>query len=120
MDEFQAEFNQQSPETPTNVNSLGRKLKIEWDIYMSMPLIKYENNPFLEWQKMKINCPLLFEIAMKYCVVMGTSVPSERMFSTTGRIMQTRCNLDPERLSKLTVLNSINDKLLLNIIRQNE
>lgn len=119
MDEVQQEYNQ-NVDGSTTMNDLRKQLSHEFDIYISMPIINYNENPIISWQQLKGKCPSLFKLAMKYCVAMGTSVPSERMFSITGRIMQTRCRLDPIRLSKLTVLNSINDQLLKNMLRTHD
>lgn len=116
--EIQMQFNGQQKDDTAETYNFGRTLKSEWTTYMSLPLLNYDDNPISEWHKLKFSCPLLFKIAVKYCVVMGSSVPSERMFSTTGRIMQTRSRLSPERLSKLVVLHSMNGVQFQNILKE--
>lgn len=118
--EIQMQFNGQQKGTATETPNFERELKSEWAIYTSSPLLNYDENPMTEWQKLKAVCPLLFKVAMKYCVAMGSSVPSERMFSTTGRIMQTRSRLSPDRLSNLVVLHSLNGELFQQMLKEIE
>lgn len=118
--EIQMRFNNEHLNSLVETNDFEQKFKSEWSIYMSLPLLNYNENPIAEWKNLKGTCPLLFKLAEKYCVVMGSSVASERMFSTSGRIVQTRSSLAPERLSKLVVLHSINDTLYQQMLREME
>lgn len=118
--EIQMQFNGHQNGSAANTHNFEQELESEWKIYTSSPLLNYDQNPMTEWQKMKNVRPLLFKIAMKYCVAMGSSVPSERMFSISGRIMQTRSRLSPERLSKLVVLHSMNGELFQKMLKEIE
>lgn len=64
--------------------------------------------PLIEWENTKTIFPRLDKLAMKYLVVPGTSVPSERLFSKAGEtISKTRNRLTGSRLSKLLFLQSV-------------
>lgn len=53
---------------------------------------------------MKTVYPKLYNLAKKYYLLVGTSVPSERLFSKTGTT-EKRNRLTTKRLSKLLFLN---------------
>lgn len=54
--------------------------------------------------------PNLYEIAIKYLSIVGTSVPSERLFSKAGNILtEKRSRLSGTRLSKLIFLSSLDE-----------
>ncbi|CAI6374785.1 unnamed protein product [Macrosiphum euphorbiae] len=55
--------------------------------------------------------PGLSQVAMKYCCVLASSVPSERLFSKVGNILtDCRSRLLSKRLFQLTFLSSIPDE----------
>jgi len=69
-------------------------------------LSQYKSGKPLEWwnnhQHSYFN---LSRMVRKYLVVVVTSVPSERLFSTTGDIVTAkRCALEPENVEKLVIL----------------
>jgi hypothetical protein len=58
-------------------------------------------------------CQIIFQIAIKYLCTPGSSVPVERLFSTTGYIITDRRNrLSPKNVKMLSFLNK-NYKLVL-------
>lgn len=80
----------------------------ELNAYLQRNVIKLNEDPLQEWQNTKTIYPRLYKLAMKYLVIPGTSVPSERLFSKAGAtINQTRNRLLGSNLSKLLFLQSI-------------
>jgi hypothetical protein len=76
--------------------------------YLSSSLCFLKQNPFEEWEKLKINFPRLYPIARKYLQISATSVPAERLFSKAGNIMTAKRNrLLGKRLNKLLFLGSL-------------
>lgn len=89
-----------------NENIETNELCLELKSYLNSSVIVLKNDPIEYWQ-LQTN-KLLKEIALKYIAIIGTSVPSERLFSKAGQIMsESRNRLLGERLSKLLFLNSI-------------
>ena len=64
-------------------------------------------NPLDWWRSEgKANFPLICKIAYKFLILQGTSVPSERVFSTAGTIISKKRNcLSDETASMLIFLN---------------
>ena len=73
----------------------------------STPRIDMEADPLAWWRH---NCkvfPLLSKLARKYLSVCATSSPSERLFSSSGHIVNSlRGNLNPEKVNMLVFLNN--------------
>lgn len=82
------------------------ELDFDFRLYLNSPTVNLDVDPFLYWSNSS-SIPLK-KLADKYLSVVGTSVPSERLFSKAGRtIAETRNRLSGERLSKLLFLNSL-------------
>jgi hypothetical protein len=63
-------------------------------------------NPLNWWREHECEYPLLSQLAKRYLCVPGTSVPSERVFSTAGDIITAqRSTLTPEHLDQILFLN---------------
>ena len=79
----------------------------EFDQYLHYPKVDLETNP-LEWWKLNDKqFPSLSKLAHHYLCVCATSVPSERVFSTGGNIVNATHNaLKPHNVSKLIFLAS--------------
>ncbi|KAK5922881.1 hypothetical protein CgunFtcFv8_020109 [Champsocephalus gunnari] len=61
----------------------------------------------LFWQTNRFRFPMLCLLATKYLCVQGSSVPSERVFSSAGDILcSERARLDPERADMLIFLKT--------------
>lgn len=83
--------------------------------YLSQPLISLKEDPVQCWEDMKTVYPDLYVLARKYLSIMGSSVPSERLFSKASlTLSKSRNRLLGKRLSKLLFLNSIDDDLWFN------
>lgn len=61
---------------------------------------------------MSFSYPLLAEIATTYLSSVGTSVPSERLFSKAGQLItKFRNKLEGKFASKLIFINSISEEM---------
>lgn len=75
--------------------------------YLGQPLLTLKDDIFQYWNDITVR-KVLKELAIKYLSVVGTSVPSERLFSKAGNIAtESRNRLHGSRLSKLLFLNSL-------------
>ncbi|KAH9634429.1 hypothetical protein HF086_008263 [Spodoptera exigua] len=81
----------------------------ELSMYLRSPVVgRLNENPLEIWQDLKIQFPMLYKIAFKYLTIVGTSVPSERLFSKAAQIVnQQRNRMKGKRLSKLLFLQSL-------------
>lgn len=83
-------------------------LDLDFKTYLNSPTMPLASDPFFYWNTLN-SSTILKELANKYLSVVGTSVPTERLFSKAGSIIaQTRNRLSRERLTKLLFLNSLN------------
>lgn len=55
-------------------------------IFMSLPVLSLNQCPIAAWDDIKSVYPNLFKLSRKYVHLIGTSVPSERLFSKAGAI----------------------------------
>ena len=64
-----------------------------------------DKTPVDWWKQNQDRYPLLSQLAMRYLAIPATSVPCERVFSSTGYIVSERRScLLPENVSKLVFL----------------
>ncbi|KAF2884629.1 hypothetical protein ILUMI_21537 [Ignelater luminosus] len=64
----------------------------ELSIYLRSPVGRLNENPLEIWNDLKIQLPKLHTIAYKYLTMVGTSVPSERLFSKAAQIVNQQRN----------------------------
>lgn len=77
----------------------------EYDEYIHQPTIDVSEDP-LEYWKNEGRFPNIKKIVPKYLCIMGTSVPSERLFSQAANILTPRRNrITPENLKKFFFLS---------------
>uniref|UniRef100_A0A8D8X7K5 Zinc finger BED domain-containing protein 1 n=1 Tax=Cacopsylla melanoneura TaxID=428564 RepID=A0A8D8X7K5_9HEMI len=80
---------------------------IEMRHFLASKVIDRTENPLEYYSKNKNVFPTLHELNMKYACIPATSVPSERVFSKTGQVTNSRRNrLAPDNLDKIIFLNS--------------
>lgn len=78
---------------------LAPMVSVEYDTYVSECALGEEVNPLHYWRDEQ-RFPNLRVLATKYLTIMGTSVPSERLFSKAGNILTLKRNqLTAESLS---------------------
>ena len=76
-------------------------------MYMQYPTMDINGSP-LEWWELEANClPLLSSVACKYLCMCASSVPSERVFSIGGILVNSKRNsLHPDNVNHLIFLAS--------------
>ena len=71
-----------------NTDHIKDGVNLEMQKYLSQPIIDRKNCPLKWWKNTgSKQFPLLFECAQKYLCMLATSVPSERVFSTAGNVL---------------------------------
>lgn len=90
--------------TDMNVQ-LAPLVSLEYDSYISVPVMDEKVDPLMYWQDEE-RFQNLRILAKKYLCVMGTSVPSDRLFSQASNILTLKRNrLDKETLGKFLFIS---------------
>ncbi|XP_066584493.1 E3 SUMO-protein ligase ZBED1-like isoform X2 [Prorops nasuta] len=88
-----------------NINN-GNEIPTELKYYLDEPQINITECPIKFW--FKKTPTLLSKLALKYLSIVGTSVPSERLFSKACRILnESRNRLNTDHLQHLLFLESL-------------
>lgn len=75
--------------------------------YLELPHCDLTSNPMDFWRRHRFMMPELCELYEKYVCVPATSVPSERLFSKAGQLVNLRRNrLCPKNVNMILFLNS--------------
>nr|KAI8743508.1 zinc finger BED domain-containing protein 4-like [Biomphalaria glabrata] len=91
--------------TVVKVQSQQDMINEELSKYLSEPLIHRKDDPVLWWKVNASRFPGLAKVAQIYLAPPPTSVPSERLFSVAGRIINDyRTKLIPDNAEKLIFL----------------
>lgn len=69
------------------VDTPDQKFKKELDRYEVLPHVSIDDDVLVWWNDHESSFPLLRKFARKYLAVLATSTPSERVFSTGGRVI---------------------------------
>ncbi|KYN29539.1 Zinc finger BED domain-containing protein 1 [Trachymyrmex cornetzi] len=86
-------------------------IPIELRQFLNANVVSRSEDPFKIWQKLKDVYPMVYEVAMKYFVIVGTSVPSERLFSAAGNVISMkRSKIKGKRASQIIFLGSLPKK----------
>ncbi|XP_054091451.1 zinc finger BED domain-containing protein 4-like isoform X2 [Zeugodacus cucurbitae] len=79
----------------------------ELSFYLNCQVLELSGNTIDAWEEMKTVYPKLYGLSKKYCHLLGTSVPAERLFSKAGATATEKRNrLTTKRLSKLLFLQT--------------
>lgn len=90
---------------PTN-NPSSVIIKNEFEQYISEKIVDRKQNPYKWWTENKYKYPHIFKIVLRYLSAPGSTVFSERLFSTEGLVYeQHRNRLLPDNGEMLTCLN---------------
>ncbi|XP_077270860.1 zinc finger BED domain-containing protein 4-like [Temnothorax americanus] len=94
----------------TNCDEPGG-VPVELRQFLNANVVDRSEDPLKVWYKLKDVYPNVYEVAMKYFVIVGTSVPSERLFSAAGDIISAkRSRITGERASQIIFLGSLPEK----------
>lgn len=107
-DSIWAHHNELASKLTENRSESTGELDFDFKFYLNSPTMPLDHSdPFIYWQNFNTSI-ILQQLAKKYLSVVGTSVPSERLFSKAGNIIsQSRNRLSGKMLSKLLFLNSL-------------
>lgn len=99
-------FDKKMSEVLINTNPTAGGI-IEVDKYLEEPILPRHMDPLKWWLKKKDAYPRLFEIVLRRLCISATSVPSERVFSKAGQILNERRNrLSGKKVSQLLFLKN--------------
>jgi hypothetical protein len=88
-------------------NDIPSKIKLEVKLYKSVPACPLHESPVNWWRDRIGTYPLLGQLAVRYLMIPATSVPSERVFSAAGSIVnKKRCSLHSENVNMMIFLHS--------------
>ena len=92
-----------------NVN-VSQVVSLEYDTYISEPVVDDSVDPLAYWETEE-RFPKLRKLALRYLIIMGTSVPAERLFSQASNILSLKRNrLTPENLSKFLFISKCSEE----------
>ena len=91
-----------------NSDHIQEGIDLEMRKYLSQPIIDRKSCPLTWWKNTgQKQFPLLFDCAQKYLCMLATSVPSERVFSSAGTILnKKRSRLGKETANMLITLHA--------------
>ena len=83
-----------------------QQINAELDAYVSAPKLDPEEDPLAWWKIQTPSYPILCKLVKKYLCVCATSAASERLFSTSGKIVTPlRACLKPDKVDMLVFLS---------------
>lgn len=97
---------EEEPTDGMHSNAVRKSPESIVDDYLHAPLVSRQSDPLEYWKDKATVYPLLSTIARKYLSIPPTSVPSERLFSTSGLILtDLRNRLSADKVEQLLLLN---------------
>jgi len=100
---------------PSDSVSPESKIASEIESYVSAPNLDIESDlgPLNWWKENRKLYPTLAKLSVKILCICATSCASERLFSTSGHIVNSRSSLNPDKVNMLVFLAKNLDQLLL-------
>ena len=81
------------------------EMRKEFEKYQALPHLDHEDDPLTWWKYHSHNFPNLSKLAKRYLCIPATSCASERLFSTSGHIVnKNRSKLKPAKVNMLVFL----------------
>jgi len=98
-----------SKKASENSEDNNERMPTDLKHFLNQPTIPIHENIIKFWDVHKMMYPNIAKIAESYLSLVATSVPSERLFSKAGNIMNAKRNrLSGEELQHLLFLSSLN------------
>lgn len=98
-----------SKKASENSEDNNERMPTDLKHFLNQPTIPIHENIIKFWDVHKMMYPNIAKIAEPYLSLIATSVPSERLFSKAGNIMNAKRNrLSGEKLQQLLFLSSLN------------
>ena len=100
-------------EIPPGVDPMSVQVMSEITLYKMMPCMPFYSdqekttfsNPLIWWKELSHRFPLLSRRAQKVLAAMGTSAPSERVFSSRGNVVtKNRASMHADTVANLILL----------------
>ena len=100
------ELFQPNCQLPHPLSPHSSKVAKELEMYKAEKPPDLDSDPLLWWNARRLLYPLMCKLVEKYFAFVATSVPSERLFSTSGNVIASkRSRLSPENADKLIFLH---------------
>jgi len=94
------------PAYHNRMTSLNELVSLELANYVKAEQCSFNDSPLLWWKTRSQHYPRLALLARQYLSIQGTSVASERVFSTAGEIIsQRRSRISSDMVDKILFLN---------------
>ena len=91
-----------APDKPQRTESVTERIAKEFDHFLLLPNTDPDADPLSWWKREQHSFLIFAQLAHRYLCVCGTSVPSERLFSQAGYIVnELRTHLSPENVNML-------------------
>jgi len=98
-------------------DDLAGRARTELRAFLARPPAPRDANPLKVWDTIKHEYPHVYKLAMKFLPITATSVPAERLFSLTGRILDDDGNrLTPIHLSQRVFLSKVDEELWVSVL----
>ena len=108
MSQIFKKLKEQKASTPSTseIVTVSEKLESEIDHYIKSSMADPECDPLECWKINNVYYPFLAKTAKTYVPICATGCPSERLFSSSGKIVSTlRNNIKPEKVNMLVFLS---------------
>lgn len=90
----------------THTLNIRELVTAEMNVYLEQPSVGLNTDPLQWWKANADKFELIAELANQTLIVQGTSVPSERVFSTCGEVVSSRrSRLTGDHVSQIIFLN---------------
>ncbi len=90
---------------PVGIGTVEDRVGAKITAYCLEPVTQGDEDPLLWWKNAAGRFPQMSRVARKYLCICATSTPSERVFSTAGKVVgPQRALLKPDKVNMLVFL----------------
>jgi len=95
------------------IRQSSSNLSLEFRNYLDTNISDFHVDPLLFWTNNFNRESELVKLALKYLIIPATSVPSERLFSKAGDILnKKRSSLSPKRVKQLLIMSCLSADII--------